>query len=290
MKCELCPRRCGVDRSVETGFCGCGEKAVVAHSMLHFWEEPCISGKNGSGCVFFAGCQLKCVYCQNRSISRGSAGKEYSVRELAELFVSLERKGANNINLVTPDHFALQIRAALREARRLGMTVPAVYNCSGYVCVETLRALADDIDIYLTDFKYMSSELAERYSSCPDYPDRAKEALCEMVRQHPLRVYGADGMMRSGVIVRHLILPGNTADSIRVLDHLHARYGDAIQVSLMNQFTPIGLENYQEINRKLTTLEYDRVIKHALSIGMENVYIQEKGTASESFIPEFRPQ
>ena len=287
MKCELCPRRCGVDRDVRKGYCGCGSAAVVAHSMLHFWEEPCISGKNGSGCVFFAGCQLKCVYCQNRAISRAAAGKEYDTRSLAELFLSLQRKGAHNINLVTPDHFAPQICDALKEAKRLGLCVPAVYNCSGYVLPQTLRASAEHIDIYLTDFKYMSGELSKRYSACPDYPDCAKAALEEMVRQHPARVYGGDGMMRSGVIVRHLILPGHTDDSKRVIEYLHKTYGDAIQISIMNQFTPIGLDDFPEINRRLTTLEYDRVVEYALSLGVKNAYVQEKGTACESFIPEF---
>ncbi len=287
MKCELCPRRCGVDRAVSRGFCGCGETAVVAHHMLHHWEEPCISGTRGSGCVFFAGCQLKCVYCQNRAISRAETGNEYDTRSLAALFLSLQNEGAHNINLVTPDHFAPQICAALEEAKKQGLIIPVVYNCSGYVLPQTLKDAAKYIDIYLTDFKYMSNELAFRYSACRDYPEKAKEALEEMVREHPSRVYAEDGTMRSGVIVRHLILPGHTEDSKRVIEYLHKTYGNAIQISIMNQFTPIGLESYPEINRRLTTLEYDRVVGYALSIGVENAYIQQKGTASESFIPDF---
>ena len=287
MICELCPRRCGVDRETNKGYCGCGEKARVAHVMLHKWEEPCISGANGSGCVFFSGCQLRCVYCQNRAISRAECGEEYGAEELAHIFLDLQHKGAHNINLVTPDHFAPQIYASLGIAAENGLCIPAVYNCSGYVLPETLKSISDRINIYLTDFKYMSPELSKRYSSCADYPERAADALEETVRERPECVYGDDGMMKEGVIVRHLILPGHTDDSKRVLEYVHKTYGSSVKISIMNQFTPLGLEKYPEINRRLTTLEYDRVIEYALSIGITDAYIQEKGTASESFIPQF---
>ena len=287
MVCTLCPRACGVDRAKRKGTCGCGEKAAVAHVMLHHWEEPCISGKNGSGCVFFAGCQLKCVYCQNRALSRAQVGKEYSASELSTLFLSLQEQGAHNINLVTPDHFAPQIRDSVLEARKNGLTVPIVYNCSGYVYAKTLASLSDTVDIYLTDFKYMSTELSKKYSSCADYALYAKQALEEMVRQHPVCVYGEDEMMKEGVIVRHLVLPGCTADSKKVLEYVYKTYGDAVKISIMNQFTPVDLEKYPDINRRLTTLEYDKVVDYALSLGVKNAYTQEKGTASESFIPHF---
>ncbi|MBO4501815.1 MAG: radical SAM protein [Clostridia bacterium] len=287
MECRLCPRNCGIDREKAKGYCGCGNKPRVAHAMLHHWEEPCISGKNGSGCVFFAGCQLKCVYCQNRAISRAEVGKEYSEAALAGLFLDLQRQGAHNINLVTPDHFALKIRSALLKAKEKGLAIPVVYNCSGYVFPQTLKSISDCVDIYLTDFKYMSPLLAQKYSSCRDYPERAKDALEEMLKEKPRCVFDENGMMKSGVIVRHLILPGCTADSKAVLDYLHSVCGDRAIISIMNQFTPIGLEKYPELNRRLTTLEYDRVVEYALSIGITNAYIQEKGTAEESFIPPF---
>ncbi len=287
MKCNLCPRRCGVDRETEIGYCGGGRDASVAYTMLHHWEEPCISGTNGSGTVFFAGCQLKCVYCQNRRISRSVPQKTVSSDGLADIFLSLEEKGAHNINLVTPDHYIMPIAEAIEKAKGRGLSVPIVYNTSGYVTPEALRYIGKYVDVYLTDFKYMSSSLADRYSSAPDYPDAAKAALAEMVRQNPECVYDENGMMKKGVIVRHLIIPGQTADSKEVIRYLYGTYGDAIVISIMNQFTPVDLEDHPEINRRLTTLEYDRVVGYALSLGVRNAFTQEKGTAKESYIPDF---
>ncbi len=287
MLCNLCPRKCNIDREKVTGYCGGGRDASVSHTMLHHWEEPCISGKNGSGTVFFSGCQLKCVYCQNRKISRTVSGKTYSTDELASLFLSLQDKGAHNINLVTPDHYIYQIAESLEKAKENGLNVPIVYNTSGYVTPQAVRFIGRYIDVYLTDFKYMSSSLAGKYSSAPDYPSSAKAALEEMVSLQPECVYDENGIMKKGVIVRHLIIPGHTADSKDVIKYLYETYGDSIVISIMNQFTPVDLENYPEINRRLTTLEYDRVVDYALSLGVKNAYTQQKGTAKESFIPEF---
>ena len=287
MLCNLCPRKCGIDRLTQTGFCGGGSNASVSHTMLHHWEEPCISGVNGSGTVFFSGCQLRCVYCQNRKISRNVSGKEVSADKLCEIFLSLQAQGAHNINLVTPDHYIFQIAEALKQAKEKGLSLPIVYNTSGYVTPQAIRYIGRYVDVYLTDFKYMSSSLAEKYSSAPDYPEAAKKALEEMVSLQPVCVYDENGMMKKGVIVRHLIIPGHTADSKDVIKYLYETYGDRIVISIMNQFTPVGLEDYPEINRSLTTLEYDRVVNYAISLGVKNAYTQEKGTAKESFIPDF---
>lgn len=287
MNCNLCPRKCGVDREKSIGYCGGGTDASVAYTMLHHWEEPCISGTNGSGTVFFSGCQLKCVYCQNRKISRSVSENTVTTDELADIFLSLEEKGAHNVNLVTPDHYIMPIAEAIEKARDRGLSVPIVYNTSGYVTPEALRYIGRYADVYLTDFKYMSSSLAEKYSSAPDYPESAKAALAEMVKLQPECVYDENGMMKKGVIVRHLIIPGQTADSMNVIEYLYDTYGDSIVISIMNQFTPVDLEDHPEINRRLTTLEYDRVVNYALSLGIKNAYTQEKGTAKESFIPEF---
>ena len=287
MNCNLCPRKCGVDREKSIGYCGGGTDASVAYTMLHHWEEPCISGVYGSGTVFFSGCQLKCVYCQNKKISRSVSGRTVTTDELADIFLSLEEKGAHNVNLVTPDHYIMPIAEAIEKARDRGLSVPIVYNTSGYVTPEALRYIGRYIDIYLTDFKYMSSSLAEKYSSAPDYPESAKAALAEMVKLQPECVYDENGMMKKGVIVRHLIIPGQTADSKEIIKYLYDTYGDSIVISIMNQFTPVDLEDHPEINRRLTTLEYDRVVNYALSLGIKNAYTQEKGTAKESFIPDF---
>ncbi len=288
--CRLCPRNCGVvfNKRSEKGYCGGGVKARVARVMLHKWEEPCISGKNGSGAVFFSGCQLKCVYCQNHMISRRSgAGEETASDELAEIFLKLQKDGAHNINLVTPDHYAPQIKEALITAKSRGLDIPVVYNCSGYVTVPTLKSLEGFVDVYLTDFKYKDNLLSLRYSACGDYFKVASAATAEMVRQKPSPVFDPDGMMTGGVIVRHLILPGHTDDSKKVVEYLYNTFGDSIYISIMNQFTPVGLEAYPEINRRLTTLEYDRVVDYAVSLGVKNAYIQSAGASDESFIPDF---
>ncbi len=255
---------------------------------MHFWEEPCISGEKGSGAVFFSGCNLGCVYCQNRAISGGAAGKEISISRLAEIFFELKQKGAWNINLVTPTHYIPQIREALLLAKQQGLQLPVVYNCGGYEKVESLEMLDGLVDVYLPDFKYFHANTAKRYSNAPDYPDIAKAAVAEMFRQTGLPVFDGDGRMTKGVIVRHLMLPGQLAESKRILDSLFGTYGNQIFYSIMNQFTPLaGLENYPELNRTVSAQEYDELIDFAVELGIENGFIQEGGTAEESFIPSF---
>lgn len=290
--CTLCPRYCSVDReNGEQGICGQTNMLKVARAALHAWEEPCISGKEGSGAVFFSGCALHCVFCQNKEIANGTAGKIISVERLSEIFLELQEKGANNINLVTAGHFLPQVIKALDAAKVQGLHLPVVYNSSGYETVEAIKRLEGIVDIYLPDFKYMSSALSLKYSHAKNYAEVAKEALKEMVRQRGSAVFEAgeeDGKMLSGVIVRHLILPGCTKDSKAVIQYLHETYGDQIYISIMNQFTPLpGLENYPELNRKVTEKEYDEVVDFAIDIGVECGFIQEGDTAEESFIPPF---
>ena len=285
--CVLCPRQCRVDRAKDRGYCGEREKVRVARASLHMWEEPCISGKEGSGTVFFTGCPLKCVFCQNRKIASGNVGKELTNQQLARLFLVLQDKGANNINLVTPTHFVPQIAEALRQAKADGLFIPIVYNTSGYECVETLQMLDGLVDIYLPDLKYYSAELSKRYSNAPDYFARASFAIEEMVRQTGSPVFDGS-LMKRGVIVRHMVMPGHVKDSKEVIQYLYHRYRDDIYMSIMNQYTPPGdLGNYPGINRRVTRREYGKVIDHAILLGVGNAFIQEGDTAKESFIPDF---
>lgn len=289
-KCTLCPRECNIDREAgKTGFCGVvSEKIVAARAALHMWEEPCISGEEGSGTVFFSGCTLRCVYCQNYDIARATTGKEITKERLAEIFLELQDKGANNINLVTPTHYTTEIIWAVKKARELGLTLPIVYNCSGYEKVDTLRQLEGIVDIYLTDFKYMDAQIADRYSKASDYPEVAKLALAEMVRQIPESAFNEREMMTKGVIVRHLLLPGYLENAKAVVKYVYETYGDQVFLSLMNQYTPLPqVEAFPEINRKVTEEEYDELVDYAIEIGVENGFIQEGGTAEESFIPAF---
>lgn len=287
--CSLCPRACHVDRlHGETGVCGQTAEVVAARAALHFWEEPCISGEAGSGAVFFSGCQVGCVYCQNRDIANGSAGKAVSVERLAEIFLELQEKGANNINLVTPTHFAPQIAVALGYAKACGLQLPVVYNTSAYEAVSTLRQLRGLVDIYLPDLKYRSEALAGRYSHAADYFRYASAAVAEMVRQAGDPVAEPEsGLMKRGVIVRMLVLPGCVEDAKAVIRYLYETYGDGIYISIMNQFTPLGLGRYPELNRRLTEAEYEEVVDFAIGLGVENGFVQEGGTAEESFIPAF---
>ncbi len=310
--CTLCPRKCSVDRrsdsaSSKTGVCGQTEKIKIARAALHYWEEPCISGKNGSGAVFFSGCSLKCVFCQNRDISAGGFGKEISIERLADIFLELQEKGAENINLVTPTHFIPQIRAAL-DMVRADLKLPVVYNSSGYESVESLKLLAGYIDIYLPDFKYADKGLAAELSKAGDYPECAVLAIDEMVRQMMTKkapdgckadgvcTFDEKGMLRQGVIIRQLVLPGHVKNSTAALDMLFGKYKNNVYYSIMNQYTPplsgnIGLsakfEKHPELLRILTVREYEKVVNHALELGIENAYIQEGGTVGESYIPAF---
>lgn len=290
--CTLCPRNCSVDRkNGEKGICGQTAELKVARAALHFWEEPCISGTSGSGTVFFAGCSLHCVFCQNESIANGMVGKKISVERLAEIFGELQAQGANNINLVTPGHFIPKIKEALQLAKQNGMTLPIVYNTSSYESVEALQSLEGLVDIYLPDFKYLSSELSGKYSHAKDYAVVAKAAIAEMVRQTGEPVFdenGEDGLIKRGTIVRHLALPGCMEDSKAILKYLHDTYGEAIYISIMNQFTPLSnVEAFPELNRKITEEEYDELVDYAIEIGIEQGFIQEGETAKESFIPDF---
>ena len=287
-KCSLCPRMCNIDREVTTGYCGVKNTLRVARAALHFWEEPCISGEEGSGAVFFTGCNLRCVFCQNYQIARAEQGKEITVERLSEIFLELQEKKANNINLVTATHYVPQVVEALKMAKSQGLHIPVVYNCGGYETVETLNLLEGLVDIYLPDFKYVDSERAKRYSHAENYPEAAKTALAEMVRQQPEAEFDERGMMKKGVIVRHLMLPGGIKDSKDVVKYLYETYGNQIHMSLMNQYTPLPhVTDYPEINRKLKKFEYDRLVDYAIALGVENGFIQEGETAEESFIPAF---
>ena len=264
------------------------DKVSVARAALHMWEEPCISGEKGSGAVFFSGCNLRCVFCQNACIARGMSGVEISVDRLSEIFLELQEKGAVNINLVTPSHYVKEIVKALIMAKNNGLTIPVVYNTSSYELVDTLKSLEGLVDIYLPDFKYVDSSLAMRYSHAKDYYEVACAALAEMHRQISACSFDEHGIMTGGIIVRHLILPGHTADSKRVIKYIKDTYGDDVFISIMNQYTPLPrVSEYPEINRKVTKREYDNVVDYAIDIGVTNGFIQEGSAAEESFIPEF---
>ena len=285
--CTLCPRHCHVNRLLgQAGYCG-QTTLKAARASLHMWEEPCISGTAGSGTVFFSGCNLRCIFCQNYHIALGEAGREISTKHLAEIFLSLQAQGANNINLVTPTHFVPQILLALQSAKGHGLTIPIVYNSSGYESTETLRLLEGYVDIYLPDFKYMDPALSLKYSHAQDYFTKAKESLAEMVRQAGSPVFDpATGLMKRGVIVRHLLLPGQTKDSKKILRYLHTTYGNQIFISIMNQYTPLPqVKELPELNRRVSPTEHERVLDFALRIGIENGFFQEGETASYSFIP-----
>ena len=287
--CLLCPRKCGINRSTgQTGVCGVSSEIKVARAALHYWEEPCISGKRGSGAVFFSGCSLHCVFCQNREISDGKAGKVISKERLSDIFIELADKGANNINLVTPGQYIPDIVWAVNDAKSRGMKLPIIYNTSGYENVTELKLLEGIVDVYLPDFKYMDSTLSARYSRAKDYPSVAKQALSEMVRQQPdVVIDNATGLIQKGVIVRQLLLPGHVNDAKAVLKYLYDTYHDHVYISMMSQFTPIALKDYPEINRTVTRREYERLVDYALEIGITNAFIQEGDVAKDSFIPAF---
>ena len=287
--CLLCPRKCGINRRTgQTGVCGVSSEIKVARAALHYWEETCISGKRGSGAVFFSGCSLHCVFCQNREISDGKEGKVISKERLSDIFMELEGKGANNINLVTPGQYIPDIVWAVNNARSRGMKLPIIYNTSGYENVTELKLLEGIVDVYLPDFKYMDSTLSAMYSRAKDYPSVAKQALSEMVRQQPdVVIDDATGLIQKGVIVRQLLLPGHVNDAKAVLKYLYDTYHDHVYISMMSQFTPIALKDYPEINRTVTRREYERLVDYALEIGITNAFIQEGDVAKDSFIPAF---
>ena len=288
-KCSLCPRMCGTDRAAgQKGFCGGVNLVRVARAALHYWEEPCISGESGSGTVFFSGCTMRCVFCQNKEISRSEVGKEITIERLAEIYLELAAKGANNINLVTPMHYAPQITAALDIARKNGLTLPIVWNTGGWERRESIAAVRDYADIWLSDFKYFDSSLGESLSKAPNYFSVAAAALDQMVKQTCEPVFDENGIMRRGVIVRHLMLPGHLDDTKNVLRFLYENYGDSIWISIMNQYTPMCSDpRFPELSRTVSDEEYNEAIDFACELGIENAFVQEGGTVGESFIPPF---
>ncbi len=288
MVCSLCPRKCGVDREHEVGYCNSGELIKIARAALHYWEEPCISGENGSGTIFFCGCSLGCIFCQNRAISRGEGGLTITEDRLVDIMFELKEKGANNINLVTPDHFAPFIRKPLISAKKKGLDLPIVVNTGGYLSLATYSLLKDVTDIWLTDYKFYSSSLAMKYANAPDYPKVAFDALSEMVENTGYPIYSGE-MMKRGVIVRVLLLPGNLKDAKNIVKLLYDSFGNKIVLSLMNQYTPpyVPIEEYPELNRKVKKKEYESLLDYAIELGIENAFIQEGNTAKESYIPLF---
>ncbi|MBR6642571.1 MAG: radical SAM protein [Lachnospiraceae bacterium] len=291
MGCKECPRQCNKERreglEASYGYCQVSVLPKVARAALHFWEEPCISGEEGSGTVFFSGCNLRCVYCQNVEIAAGVRGKTISVERLGEVFLELQEKGANNINLVTPSHYYLQIKEALLLVKEK-LHIPVIANTSSYDSVEVLQQMEGLIDIYLADYKYVSRELAATYSHAANYPEVAAAALVEMFRQVGEPEFDERGIMKKGMIVRHLLLPGCKEDSKAVLKFLYETFGDSVLISIMNQYTPLShVENYPELNRRITEEEYEEIVDYAIDLGIENGFIQEGETAEESFIPAF---
>ena len=276
------------------GYCLEGDSIFLARAALHRWEEPCISGQAGSGAVFFSGCNLRCIYCQNAEIAAGTKGVEVSKERLAEIFLELQDKGAANINLVTPDHYILSIAEAVLAAKEKGLRIPIVYNGSGYEKEEVIEGLAGIIDIFLTDFKYMDAELARKYSAAADYPEVAKRALAKMLQVVGEPVFDDRGMMQKGLIVRHLLLPGHKKNAKAVLEYIYHKYENQVYISLMNQYTPLEKniflmkeKGFDNLCRKVTKREYEDVINFALELGISNAFIQEGETAEESFIPDF---
>lgn len=285
MVCNICPRKCNIDRNKQVGFCGMSDKIKIARAELHFWEEPCISGTNGSGTIFFSGCPLKCVYCQNNEISSGGFGKEISVSRLAEIFKELEEKGAHNINLVTPTHYSEQILEALKIYRP---DIPIIYNCSGYESVETLKKFRGIVDIYLTDIKYFDGEVSKKYSKAENYFEVASCAVKEMISQQPENIFDENGIMKKGVIIRHLVLPLNVTQTKKILEWIKSELPDNVIISLMSQYLPVGKAyEYKEINRRLTTREYEKALDLFDQFGFKNGFMQELSSSKEDFIPPF---
>lgn len=287
--CTLCPRTCHANRTeLGKGFCGESTVLRVARSGLHFWEEPPISGGSGSGAIFFSGCPLRCVYCQNNSISHGGFGVEVTADRLSEMMLELQQNGANNINLVTACHFLPHVLSALDAAKKSGLNIPVVYNSSGYESVSALKLLDGYIDVYLPDFKYFSAKTAAELSSAPDYPTVAAAAFKEMFLQVGAPVFNSNGALIKGMIARHLVLPMHTHEAIRVIDYLFECFGNSILYSIMSQYTPPETElASRSLNRRLTKVEYNRVVDHCLSIGIENGYFQNINSSAKSFTPEF---
>ncbi len=283
-KCFICPRKCGADRSVSKGVCGAGDKIKIARAAPHFWEEPCISGCGGSGAVFFSGCNMKCVYCQNYEISSGCFGGEISTERLKEIYKELISEGVHNINLVTPTHFSEEILKTLNEP----LPVPVVYNTSGYDSVGTLRSFEGKIQIYIPDMKYMSASLAQKYSGAPDYPETAEKAIKEMFRQTGEFELDSEGIMKKGVIIRHLMLPGELENTLDVIDWVSSEFDNKVMFSLMSQFTPNENCKYKELQRRVTREEYEKAVDYMYLAGIENGFVQDFSSATSDYTPSFK--
>jgi putative pyruvate formate lyase activating enzyme len=287
--CTLCPRNCKVDRSATTGYCGCSSTIKAARAALHHWEEPCISGTRGSGTVFFSGCTLRCCFCQNHSISQEGVGKELSVEELSHIFLKLQEEGAHNINLVTATQYLPSILSALDLVKNK-LTIPVVYNCGGYETVETVKALEGYVDIWLPDLKYESKDLSMRYSGAKDYFQVAKKAILQMILQTGAPEFEEDGtIMKKGVIIRHMVLPGAKDDSIRLLHFMKEELPEGMYyISLLSQYTPFfRSKDFSEINRRITSYEYNKVLDEAISLSLDQGFMQEKSSAKEEYTPPF---
>lgn len=285
MICNVCPRQCNIDRALQNGFCGAGDGITVARAAPHFWEEPCISGKNGSGTVFFSGCALRCVFCQNHEISRASVGKSVTKDELFDIFLNLKEQKVHNINLVTADHYLAQILPVLKRARSLDL--PIVLNTSSYLKEQTIAALDGTVDIYLADFKFFNKSTAKKYADAPDYPEVAKGTIAKMVKQTGKPQF-KDGIMTRGVIVRVLVLPDNIIEAKQIIKYLYTTFGDNIYISVMSQYTPVCKTDFPELSRTLNDREYKSVVDYTKSIGVTHAFIQEKSSATENFIPDFK--
>ena len=284
--CNLCPHKCGVNRYVEKGFCRATNKVRLAYYSLHLWEEPIISGENGSGTIFFSNCNMRCLYCQNKQISIDGHGKEISQKKLGEIFLSLQKQGAHNINLVTPTPYVPQIATVLRKMKDKDLKIPIVYNTSSYENVGTIIIMKGLVDIYLADLRYFDDSLSEKYSYCSNYFETATMAIDEMFRQVGSPIIN-NGLLEKGLVVRVLVLPDHVQDAKKIILYLYETYHDDIFISIMNQYTPITSCKYANLNRKLTDEEYNEVVEYALSLGIVNAFIQEGDTALESFIPKF---
>mgnify|MGYP005959988267 FL=1 len=284
-ECRLCPRDCKVNRYNSLGFCKASNKLRVALASIHMWEEPCISYKNGSGTIFFSHCNLKCVYCQNYSI-RDGYGKDISVNRFSDICIELQNKKVHNINLVTPTHYVPQIINGISKARKKGLTLPIVYNTSGYESVTTIFLLNKTVDIYLTDLRYYDNKYGKKYSCVDNYFDKASKAIEVMYNQVGVPVFDGDILIK-GVIVRVLLLPSLLEDAKNIIKYLYNKYQDNIIISIMNQYTPVKEFKYSELNRKVTDEEYNELIEYAYDLGVRNAFVQEDGTASESFIQKF---
>ena len=286
--CVLCPRKCSVNREQTPGFCRGGVLPRVAHAGLHHWEEPCLSGTRGSGAVFFSGCTLRCCFCQNQKISAGNLGREITVPQLARIFLNLQEQGAHNLNLVTATHYLPPVLDALDLVKEQ-LHIPVVYNTSGYETVETLELLKGYVDIFLPDFKYADSQWAGRFSGAPDYPDVAKKSVRKMVELAGPPVFGKDGLLKSGVIVRHLALPSLRADTFAILEWIKENVADQVLISVMCQYTPMGIQEYKPLNRRLSTYEYQLILDKMEKLGLENGYVQQRESAGTEYIPPFDP-